>query len=142
MSESFEFGEYYEMLFASTLNCNSKITKGYFPDYDIITEHGHKFEVKCEDKKWRQTGNHYVEVYNINGSEPKPSGISLSKSDFWVVALADGYNLQEFIIVRTSDLKDLIKSSNFRWGTAKIDVWTKGVLVPISELRKIEIKRK
>ena len=139
LEENFKLGEYYERLFANKLGVSNTITEGNFPDYDIETENGTTYEIKAEIGKWESTGKHFVEIWNINEEKPKPSGISTTKADFWVVALVKDKDVQEWIIVKTNDLKKLIKRNNYPFKKAKIDVWTKGAVVPLTDLRQLAL---
>ena len=134
-----QLGEYYELLFASTLKEGCTQTQGNFPEYDLITESGKRIEVKTENTMWQKSGNHYIEFFNKD--KLSQSGISLTTSDFWVIALAEDKKLHRWIRCRTSDLQELIKSNKWKIGEAKNenDVNSLGFLIPIIEIEKIQI---
>jgi hypothetical protein len=136
-----ELGEYYEREFQKTIKIPSELSSGYCPEYDIKLSNGIQIEVKTENKLWKKYGNHYVEFYNKD--KFKPSGISLTTSDYWVIALAVDKTLIQWIVVKTEMLKGLIGSNKWSVGEAKNedDVNTLGFKIPIEELIKIEYKR-
>ena len=50
-----------------------------------------KIEVKTERDKWKTTGNIAIELYNHN--KKKPSGLSITKADYWATILVSNFNL-------------------------------------------------
>lgn len=115
-----EFGKKYELIFAKLTNQIYKQTTGLIP-YDIELYYNNeiiKYEVKT-DKRTYTTNNFAVEFE----SNEKPSGISISKADYWLFIEIINYNKSnddnhnyEFnlYLISTSDLKDLIKFHDFK----------------------------
>lgn len=89
-----------------------------------------KLEVKTERDWWFKTGNIAIEI-ECNG---KPSGIMVTKSDYWVHILANGDKDYCRLIFDTKTIKKLTKKYI---GTLKNggDGWrSKFVLIPLSEI--------
>ena len=64
-----------------------------------------KIEVKTERDWWAKTGNVALE-YECNG---KPSGITATKSDYWIHILATGKKNHCMLVFEVSKLKKIIK---------------------------------
>ena len=64
-----------------------------------------KIEIKTERDWWDKTGNIALE-YECNG---KPSGISATKSDYWIHILAKGQKNHCMIVFEVSRLKKIVK---------------------------------
>ena len=64
-----------------------------------------KIEVKTERDWWAKTGNIALE-YECNG---KPSGITATKSDYWIHILATGKKNHCMLVFEVSKLKKIIK---------------------------------
>ena len=89
-----------------------------------------KLEVKTERDWWFKTGNIAIEI-ECNG---KPSGIMITKADYWVHILANGDKDYCRLIFDTKTIKKLTKKYI---GTLKNggDGWrSKFVLIPLSEI--------
>jgi|TARA_R110002124_G_scaffold113903_2_gene268438 hypothetical protein len=65
---------------------------------------GKKIEVKTERDWWAKTGNVALE-YECNG---KPSGITATKSDYWIHILATGKKNHCMLVFEVSKLKKII----------------------------------
>jgi hypothetical protein len=103
---------------------------GYQPDFDSDLERGKvgedllntflgdlssgaKFEVKTDYRAY-ETGNFYIETWQYrqpDESDAKPSGINITKADYWCFAGPAGVG---FIVIKTEDLKDIIRETNPR----------------------------
>ena len=100
----------------------------YQPDFDIDFRRGRvgenlvntflqaleggTVEVKT-DSRIAETGNLYIETYQFSKpdqSDKRPSGINISKADFWAFATP---NETGFIIVKTDALKQLLRDGNY-----------------------------
>lgn len=91
-----------------------------------------KLEVKTERDWWFKTGNIAIEI-ECNG---KPSGIMVTKADYWVHILANGKKDYCRLIFDTKTIKKLTKKyiGTLRNGG---DGWrSKFVLIPLSEIFK------
>ena len=66
-----------------------------------------KIEVKTERDKWKDTGNIAIELYNHN--KKAPSGLSVTKANYWATILVDDYKVQSIHILPVSDLKERVK---------------------------------
>ena len=89
-----------------------------------------KLEVKTERDWWFKTGNIAIEI-ECNG---KPSGIMITKADYWVHILANGDKDYCRLIF---DIKTIKKLTKKYIGTLKNggDGWrSKFVLIPLSEI--------
>ena len=62
-----------------------------------------KLEVKTERDQWVKTGNIAIELHNHNSN--KPSGLSVTKADYWATILVDDYRVKSIHILQVSDLK-------------------------------------
>ncbi len=90
-----EFGEFYEDQLAEIFG-----TK--------------KVEVKA-DTRWKDTGNLAVEYECFD----KPSGISVTKADYWAFALTYGRDKQEecaYMLIPTKFIKEIVKEKPTRLG--------------------------
>tara|TARA_R110002126_G_scaffold118215_1_gene258170 strand:+ start:250 stop:648 length:399 start_codon:yes stop_codon:yes gene_type:complete len=66
---------------------------------------GKKIEVKTERDWWAKTGNVALE-YECNG---KPSGITATKSDYWIHILATGNKNHCMLVFEVAKLKKIVK---------------------------------
>ena len=66
-----------------------------------------KLEVKTERDQWVKTGNIAIELHNHNSN--KPSGLSVTKADYWATILVDDYRVKSIHILPVSDLKKRVK---------------------------------
>jgi hypothetical protein len=71
----------------------------------ILQEKGTKIEVKTERNIWQTTNKLAIE-FRCNG---KPSGLSVTESDWWAIALADKETIGGIILIPTQQLKENIK---------------------------------
>ena len=118
-------------------------------DFDIDLEFGQifekslarilqdkKIEVKTERDKWKETGNIAIELYNHN--KKAPSGLSVTKADYWATILVDDYKVESIHILPVSDLKKRVKELVSK-GYGKIVMGgdfkaSEIVLIPIKEI--------
>jgi hypothetical protein len=73
---------------------------------------GGTVEVKT-DSRIAETGNLYIETYQFSKpdmSDKRPSGINISKADFWAFATP---NETGFIIIKAEALKKLLKEGDY-----------------------------
>ena len=104
--------EYFEGCDQKMFNNNS--------DFDIDLEFGQiyekslalilqdkKIEVKTERNKWKDTGNIAIELYNHN--KKAPSGLSVTKAQYWATILVDDYNIDSIHILPVKRLKERVK---------------------------------
>ena len=91
-------------------------------------------EVKTERNKWKQTGNIAIELHNHASN--KPSGLSVTKADYWATILVDDYIIKSIHILPVSDLKERVKDI-VRNGSGKIVM---GGDYKLSEIALIPIK--
>ena len=64
-------------------------------------------EVKTERDTWKKTGNIAIELHNHASN--KPSGLSVTKANFWATILVDNFNIKSIHILPVSDLKTRVK---------------------------------
>ena len=97
---------------------------------------GKKIEVKTERDWWAKTGNVALE-YECNG---KPSGITATKSDYWIHILATGKKNHCMLVFEVSKLKKIInkykKDYTRMVGDRNASKW---VILPIKKLFDKEI---
>jgi hypothetical protein len=73
---------------------------------------GSTIEVKT-DSRIAETGNLYIETYQFSKpdqSDKRPSGINISKADFWAFATPDDTG---FFVVRADALKNLLREGDY-----------------------------
>lgn len=107
-------------------------------------------EIKTEFDVWQTSGNVFIEVLNVrDSSNIKPSGISVTTSDFWCISLArvDKNNESYFsFFMKTDVLKRWLKA-NYNMGDLVLggdkdkdgEKTVKGWLVPM--VRLIEVAK-
>lgn len=126
-----EFGKIYERKLTQIVpNDKSEIMEGYFPDYDVIITKDNKettYEVKS-DRLAYKTGNMAIEFKHNN----KPSGISITKAEYYAYFIVKPYNLFELYIIPVQVLKDKIKASEYKRITftgsnVKTDIYVFGI---------------
>ena len=118
-------------------------------DFDIDLEFGQiyekslalilqdkKIEVKTERNQWKDTGNIAIELYNHN--KKAPSGLSVTKANYWATILVDDYKVKSIHILPVSDLKERVKEI-VRNGGGKIVMGgdfkaSEIALIPIKEI--------
>ena len=90
-----------------------------------------KIEVKTERDWWAKTGNIALE-YECNG---KPSGITATKSDYWIHILATGKKNHCMLVFEVSKLKKIIKKYK-KYYTRMVGDRnaSKSVILPIKKL--------
>jgi hypothetical protein len=98
-----------------------------FKYYDFTDENGKTYEVKT-DRRSRDTGNYFVEVMN----RCKPSGLSISKSNYYVIT-----DTREYMMIETNVLKVYIETQKPRQITINGSV---GYLVNVIDLKKYMIE--
>ena len=97
---------------------------------------GHTVEVKTEHgsfslpKKWNTTGNIAIE-YEYDGY---PSGIAVTKSDYWCHVLAIEDIDCCMMLFKTDHLKRLIKTSNYRGVLGGDHNKSRLVLIPLADV--------
>jgi len=89
-----------------------------------------KLEVKTERDWWFKTGNIAIEV-ECNG---KPSGITATKSDYWVHILANGDKDYCRLIFDVSTVKKLVKKYINKIKNGGDGFRSRFVLVPLAEI--------
>ena len=95
-----------------------------------------KIEVKTERNKWKDTGNIAIELYNHN--KKAPSGLSVTKAQYWATILVDDYNIHSIHILPVKQLKERVKDI-VRNGGGKIVMGgdfkaSEIALIPIQEI--------
>ena len=93
-------------------------------------------EVKTERDTWKKTGNIAIELHNHASN--KPSGLSVTKANFWATILVDNFNIKSIHILPVSDLKTRVKDI-VRNGGGKIVMGgdyncSEIALIPIEEI--------
>ena len=89
-----------------------------------------KLEVKTERDWWFKTGNIAIEI-ECNG---KPSGIMVTKADYWVHILANGDKDYCRLIFDTKTIKKLTKKYISTLKNGGDGCRSKFVLIPLSEI--------
>lgn len=99
--------------------------EGYFPDWDIKTEHG-TYEVK-DDVLAVKTGRIFVE-FSYRGN---PSGLAATKADYFVVIVGD-----EAHVATVFNWRDFLRSSwpYLKKGKGGDNGWSMGVFVGLEHL--------
>lgn len=98
-----------------------------------------KIEVKTEKSKWRDTGNIFLE-YESRG---KPSGLVVSKADYFAFCLADDnsskFHPHSFFLISTAQLRHWLSvhKKEFKPVNGGDDNTSKGILIPINRLHEI-----
>ena len=102
-------GEEKELEILDIIGCfddNAYKVEGEFKPYDIVAPNLNKtFEVKY-DVGSKKTPNFFIE-YECNG---KPSGLSSTEADYWVICDEKGNNF-----IRTNDLRCIAKDKGYKW---------------------------
>lgn len=91
-----------------------------------------KIEVKTERGQWKSTGNIAIEY----SSRKKPSGIIVTKADWWCTILMDGQEIDHIILTPMKKMKELFvkyfkRGKKVRGGDSNT---SELVLIPIKEL--------
>ena len=103
---------------------DSKINKKMLNDnsnFDIDLQYGQiyekalalilqdqKLEVKTERDTWKKTGNIAIELHNHASN--KPSGLSVTKADYWATILVNDFKIHSIHILPVSELKKRVKN--------------------------------
>lgn len=134
--EDLELGQKFEKLLEKELN--TTFFYGSDNTYDAIDECGRTFEIKSEQTSWVYTGNHYCEYEQYTYNKWKPSGVAVTKADYWAVAFCLNNNT-EWIIIDVNILKDYINENNPKSGYTEKegDIPTKGYLISKVQLSNI-----
>jgi len=95
-----------------------------------------KIEVKTERDTWKRTGNIAVELHNHNSD--KPSGLSITKANYWATVLVNDYKIESIHILPVDKLKERVKDI-VRNGGGKIVMGgdfkcSEIALIPIKEI--------
>ena len=103
-----------------------------------LGSNGAKIEVKTERDIWHRTKNIFIE-YKYKG---KPSGLAVTKSDYWVTNLKKGNKTFATVVVETKrlkkNLKRLIKNGKVSIGKKGGDFnMSEGILLPLDLLHEI-----
>ena len=120
-------------------NSNFDIDLKYGQIYEkalALILHDKTIEVKTERNKWKQTGNIAIELHNHASN--KPSGLSVTKADYWATILVDDYIIKSIHILPVSDLKERVKDI-VRNGNGRITMGgdyncSEIALIPIEEI--------
>ena len=95
-----------------------------------------KLEVKTERDKWKDTGNIAIELFNHN--KGKPSGLSITKANFWVTILVHNFKLYSIHILPVDYLKqrvkDIVKSGKGKVVMGGDFNCSEMALIPIKEI--------
>ena len=131
---------------------DSKINKKMLNDnsnFDIDLQYGQIYEkalaailqdktieVKTERDKWKETGNIAIELHNHNSN--KPSGLSVTKANYWATILVENYMINSIHILPVKQLKERVKDI-VRNGGGKIVMGgdfkaSEIALIPIQEI--------
>ena len=89
-----------------------------------------KVEVKTERDWWYRSGNIAIEVESYG----KPSGISVTESDYWVHILANGNKDFCRLIFDTETIRQLAKKYKHTLKSVGDGKKSKCVLIPLAEL--------
>ena len=87
-------------------------------NYDFKTIDNIKYEVKTEPMSLK-TNNFFIEFFGYG----KPSGISITKSNFYIIS-----DTIHFYLIETNKLKEIIKNNTFKIISTK-DNLTHGYLI-------------
>tara|TARA_Y100000356_G_C11229652_1_gene274179 strand:+ start:39 stop:425 length:387 start_codon:yes stop_codon:yes gene_type:complete len=103
-----------------------------------LGSNGAKIEVKTERDIWHRTKNIFIE-YKYKGN---PSGLAVTKSDYWVTNLKKGNKTFATVVVETKrlkkNLKRLIKNGKVSIGKKGGDFnMSEGILLPLDLLHEI-----
>jgi|TARA_R100000482_G_C5113337_1_gene141696 hypothetical protein len=103
-----------------------------------LASEGAKVEVKTERDIWHRTKNIFIE-YKYKGN---PSGLAVTKSDYWVTNLKKGNKTFATVVVETKrlkkNLKRLIKNGKVSIGKKGGDFnMSEGILLPLDLLHEI-----
>ena len=95
-----------------------------------------KIEVKTERDKWKTTGNIAIELFNHNKS--KPSGLSITKADYWATILVHNFKLYGIHILPVDYLKrrtkEIVKSGKGKIVNGGDFNASEMALIPIKEI--------
>ena len=95
-----------------------------------------KIEVKTERDTWKRTGNIAIELYNHNKN--KPSGLSVTKADYWATILVHNFKLYGIHILPVDYLKrrtkEIVKSGKGKIVNGGDFNASEMALIPIKEI--------
>ena len=131
---------------------DSKINKKMLNDnsnFDIDLQYGQiyekalalilqdaKLEVKTERDTWKKTGNIAIELHNHASN--KPSGLSVTKADYWATILVDDFKIHSIHILPVDELKprvkDIVRNGNGRMVMGGDYKCSEIALIPIEEI--------
>ena len=131
---------------------DSKLNKKMFndnSDFDIDLKFGQvyeqtlalilqdkKIEVKTERDTWKKTGNIAIELHNHASN--KPSGLSVTKADYWATILVDDFKIHSIHILPVDELKprvkDIVRNGNGRIVMGGDYNCSEIALIPIEEI--------
>tara|TARA_R110002020_G_scaffold357665_1_gene570013 strand:+ start:340 stop:792 length:453 start_codon:yes stop_codon:yes gene_type:complete len=131
---------------------DSKINKKMLNDnsnFDIDLQYGQiyekalalilqdaKLEVKTERDTWKKTGNIAIELHNHASN--KPSGLSVTKADYWATILVNDFKIHSIHILPVSELKtrvkDIVRNGNGRMVMGGDYKCSEIALIPIEEI--------
>ena len=131
---------------------DSKINKKMLNDnsnFDIDLQYGQIYEkalalilqdktleVKTERDTWKRTGNIAIELHNHASN--KPSGLSVTKADYWATILVDDFKIHSIHILPVSELKtrvkDIVRNGNGRMVMGGDYKCSEIALIPIEEI--------
>ena len=131
---------------------DSKINKKMLNDnsnFDIDLQYGQIYEkalalilqdktleVKTERDTWKRTGNIAIELHNHASN--KPSGLSVTKADYWATILVDDFKIHSIHILPVDELKprvkDIVRNGNGRIVMGGDYSCSEIALIPIEEI--------
>jgi len=128
-----EFGKIYENKAMKLINYKCFPSKGKCKEYDFYyIKDGKKIYIEVKsDKLACKTGNLCIEYKFKNN----PSGISATKSDYWIYFICRHEQEDEIYIIPTNKLKEIIKLDYCRSVSAGDNKMSKCKLVPKILLR-------
>ena len=100
------FGKTYEQIAKNYFNNQTSEVTGCFKDYDFICKNT-SYEIKA-DRMAYKTNNVAIE-YKCNN---KPSGISSTKSKYYIYFIVKPDNTHTAYMIPTDDIKKLIEDNN------------------------------
>ena len=95
-----------------------------------------KIEVKTERDKWKESGNIAVEIFNHNKKEP--SGLSITKADYWATILVHNFKIYGIHILPVDyfkrRVKEIVKSGKGKLISGGDFNASEIALIPIKEI--------
>jgi hypothetical protein len=101
----------------------------------ILQDNGDKIEVKT-DYVWQHTGNIYVEYecFYIRAGQDKPSGLSVSKSDYYAFVLPWSNREPIIKIIPTELLKKVVKEKGKERECLNTKNPSKGYIIKLKDI--------